>query len=1083
MIGVELLYELKRIFRNNVFKLFTIFSIVGIITIQYTWINFTLLHVPFVKWYSFWLPWSYKGLPFTIPYMNAFLFNIVQVLFIIFICSDDLSQKHKRTLEAIYCRPISNIEISLGRNLGKIISISLLNLITLGIAFVTNILYSSYALNGLLYIFYWITLTLPTSVFTLGLSILLSRRIKHQAIFISLVLSIIGVTTLLLANWQHGLLDPLARTIPNVFSDIIGHINLGNYLSQRLMILLLGLSLLFISVIFYSRPENSKNTWKKISLVGYLLLVLSIIPAWAYISRFNANRELQEYYKSLQNNYPQNIVDHIVIQRISLHEEKKGFKATSQLQITRLVSSSESLILYLNPELHVDSLNCNNTPVKYTRNGQIIITNMHLSIGDTVNLHMNYHGCIDDNICYLNTPKKQQEQNNKNCIGVYSLGTKSSFDLEIYKLYPPESLWYPTCIIPSRSSLQAKDFTRYTLNVYHKEGRTVISQGIPQKFGDNKTIFNHSHDLPAISLCIGNYNQKTITVDSTRYNLYYFPEHEYLLKGFSNTTESLIKGRIRETKQYLEYTEGTPSKALILRGERDTKYDRVQKYPYQWLHLVESPVAFYVHPSDQNEGERHYYGVVFFPESLITSKNFNFQEQRNEMDEITQLSLIFGTSRSCLLASGSCSINPSMRGCICFIFSKNYPFIHEAISLVCKEMSSLLDRQLTDNRKIKAINYLSRHSLQEAIESNLPPSFLKDIIYLKTAELKSLIASHINFNKFETFYYDFLFRHFHECVQLKTFIKEAQTSIHLQLEPILDKWYKSNHLASFVIKDYCLFYSNSSRRYLYSFKVFNQGEADGIIISNDYQTWLIPVGKAVEIKSWKNDKSNALSLNYLSMPLTQNLPDLLYLKTDTSPNTHSDTIAGIQNLDPSIFEQDSTEIIVDNEDSGFRIKEKETWLTFSRTKNKEHTYGYNQCADGWSLLIDQKYYGNPIQSALVIGIGKGYHEVEWCTLLPEDGEYEVFYYYSPYTEYSKEVLADERNFIINNGTNKHELRIELDPDVKGWISLGIYQFKKNQTAKVSLSDNGNINRYIRLPLKKSRPRIIADAIKWKKITI
>ena len=102
MIGVEFLYEMKRIFRNNIFRLFILFSVVGVITMQYTWINLTMLHLPHIRLYDCWIPWSYKGLPFAMPFMNAFLFNFVQVVFVIFICSNDLCVRSRETVEALY---------------------------------------------------------------------------------------------------------------------------------------------------------------------------------------------------------------------------------------------------------------------------------------------------------------------------------------------------------------------------------------------------------------------------------------------------------------------------------------------------------------------------------------------------------------------------------------------------------------------------------------------------------------------------------------------------------------------------------------------------------------------------------------------------------------------------------------------------------------------------------------------------------------------------------------------------------------------------------------------------------------------
>lgn len=147
---------------------------------------------------------------------------------------------------------------------------------------------------------------------------------------------------------------------------------------------------------------------------------------------------------------------------------------------------------------------------------------------------------------------------------------------------------------------------------------------------------------------------------------------------------------------------------------------------------------------------------------------------------------------------------------------------------------------------------------------------------MKTAELKALIALQVDLNEFEMFYRDFLLRHLFEEVQLSAFEQEVKDSLGLELAPILEKWYKSDRLASFVVKEckVCAIYHDI----FYSFKIFNQGEGDGVIITGDNQAWHIEAGAAVEIMSRKRMRRP----DYLFMPLACNLPDVLSLKRDNT---------------------------------------------------------------------------------------------------------------------------------------------------------------------------------------------------------
>lgn len=1057
---------------------------------QYTWINLTMLHLPHIRLYDCWIPWSYKGLPFAMPFMNAFLFNFVQVVFVIFICSNDLCVRSRETVEALYVRPVSNVKIVMGRNAGKLVAVTLLNFLSMGGALFFNILYSGYAFNGSLYLFYWLTLTFPTLVFILGLSNWLGQVVKHQGLFILLVLSIVGAGILFLATRLEGFLDPFAREIPNVFSDITGHAGIVNYLLQRITIFLIGIVFIFLTVGFYPRLDNSVNTRKKTGvLVGGLLLVL-MIPVVTFINRHDARWEQQAFCKSLQDRYGGVLVDHVVSQRIVLQEETHGFHAESWMRITRLTSSDSSLVLFLNPGLEVDALEQDGIPVTYSRTGQVLVTDLHLVEKDTVNLHVTYHGHIDGSVVCSDLPRESRGRElSKRLGGMYRSGTRTVLDLENYKSYSPASLWYPTCVIPSTSFLQVKDFTCYSLTVRHREGATVISQGIPEELKNDETIFHHAHALPGINLCIGNYNCRTIRVDSIRYNVYYFPGHEYFFERFGKVDDNVLVERIREIKQDIEYHKGNLSGAVVWGGEkRDRKYDRVERYPYEWLYLVETPISLYFFLGDQGEGERESCGLVSLPENLLTSFFWGYEEQECREDDSDLVFCSFLGDQECgLLASGPCSVSSALRGNTCFIASGKYPFIHETMSRVCKDIESLLTFTLDDNRKVNVINYLSKHSLQNAIESKLPSSLLNDIFIMKTAELKALIALQVDLNEFEMFYRDFLLRHLFEEVQLSAFEQEVKDSLGLELAPILEKWYKSDRLASFVVKEckVCAIYHDI----FYSFKIFNQGEGDGVIITGDNQAWHIEAGAAVEIMSRKRMRRP----DYLFMPLACNLPDVLSLKRDnTLP--YLDTLAKTIEMDPREFALDSTEIIVDNEDPGFRIVKNDLLEKIFPFKNKGtgKKYGSVSRSGRWELLIDKKYFGNPIKSALVIGIGEGKHRVEWHTSLPDDGEYEVLYYYFPGKEYHSNKFADKesrshefvdnkRYFIVDDGVFEHKLEVELDPDGGEWISLGVFHFPKGRDVKVVLSDEGDINRYVRHAyLGLSSPKVVADAVKWKK---
>lgn len=104
------------------------------------------------------------------------------------------------------------------------------------------------------------------------------------------------------------------------------------------------------------------------------------------------------------------------------------------------------------------------------------------------------------------------------------------------------------------------NFTRYSLEVEYAPHLTAISQGEIIKKGNGKTCFHFTHDMPGISLCIGEYTKKEIIIDSTRLALYCLPSHEYVLEKYENESEKIAKNlqynkHILENKECIQTTE------------------------------------------------------------------------------------------------------------------------------------------------------------------------------------------------------------------------------------------------------------------------------------------------------------------------------------------------------------------------------------------------------------------------------------------------------------------------------------------------------------------------------------------------
>lgn len=189
-------------------------------------------------------------------------------------------------------------------------------------------------------------------------------------------------------------------------------------------------------------------------------------------------------------------------------------------------------------------------------------------------------------------------------------------------------------------------------------------------------------------------------------------------------------------------------------------------------------------------------------------------------------------------------------------------------------------------------------------------------------------------------------------------------------------------------------------------------------------------------------------------------------------------------LDTSLFytKKEKEEIIVDNEDSGFRlVKAKDNFITslFQKGENDKRYYNIF-IEDAWLPVISKSFYGFPIRSALykaaLYGAGSGKQKVEWNVVLPQEGKYEVFFYYTEYLwnwkGWGPQVKELSRYYSVFDGKKEYEVTPTLTEEDDGsWVSLGVYDFSRK--AKVTLSD--------RVPDSEIQQTLVADAVKWVRV--
>ena len=1074
---IESLYGYKYTYRNIIFRIFAFLAIIGLAIFQYTPLSQINDYDSINDWFRYPMDWTSIALPSSIAFKSAYYFNIIQLIFIIGFIPNDLKTSKWKAMDVFHARPQSNSEIVTGNFIGKLLVFVMINCLWFLFSIIINIAFYPGSFKLSYYFFYLITLTFPSLVYFLGLSYLVTRFIHNQGLCAIVLFLLLGGISIWGGEIFNGLLDPYAREFPNMFSDFIGHVGLRNYLLQRSCILLTGIICLSLSIIYYPRIPNNKATARNcLFIVGILFSVVGGMMLFyhsEYKTTDTSRKLFVQVYEDCRDCPKAKITKHNLHVKNSTNN---SISVHSQMNLVNRNACPIPIILFLNPGLKINSVEINGEPVNFRRTQQVIFLNKELIAGETCNISIDYEGKIDNNICFLDVSPERYHPTDANNYGIYHFGYMPTFCEKEYKLLTPECLWYPVCDAPySLFGCRNVCFTRYSLKVEHDPHLVAISQGEINENVPGETSFILDHDIPGITLCIGKYEKRVLMIDSTRLQFYYFPGHEHIVDKYDLQEEEL-QGKLSFTKMRLEMQECIKAgKYTSNFFENRSIVDPVHQYPYRWLTLLEVPCNFYSFPSlTQLTGEREQGGIFFIPEKIYPLKEYACQI-RTDIEGYGSIDCL-DSDFEMLMGEGGCDIKPVLRGKTSFIFSKEYPIINNVLGYISSEGFS---QRSFSNKDYHIIEYLKNKSLKDALnDHSLTYDDVKNIIRKKSIELQMRIILHIRKKElFDQFYSDFLSENLFKETNWDEFCKQFQQTLHVNLDSLVRNWYYTDQLPLFEIKDARMIKvhqeENAPSDILYSFKVFNKSDVSGIIITGDYQKWIIPPHEGKEIRTYCQSE---YAPDYIGMPLAQNLPGTIQMKTENIENVHIDTGTGIFDLDSSAFFQGENihEIIVDNEDLGFRVVKAEDFhisSLFRKEKSISEKYQDFFREDKWQPTINEGFYGFPIRSALYKLAGSGLQKVEWNVQLPRAGEYEVYFYYAPLFNMDPKL---EFHYTVFDGKKEHEVIAEVNKGEEGWISLGIFEFSKN--AKVILSDRDRKNNPNGTPQE-----LIADAIKWVKL--
>ena len=1103
-------YEMRTLLRSWFFRIFAGLFIIGLSIFN------VVLNLE-----SSGAPWIYRAIDASIPYASLIILNLGQAIVAVFLASEFMKNDRKNdTVEVIYARSMSNGDYIMGKTFGILLVFFILNLMILALGIGLSFIGSTTSRSIMPLLIYPLIISLPTLTYILGLSFFVMLLFKNQAITFIVILGYIAVSVFYLNQKAYHIFDFIAYYVPMMHSSFGGFGNLKEILVHRGIYLFMGISFIFFTVYRLNRLPQSKWFVSLPLVFAVVFMTIAGLFSWKYIDDIQSTQSYKEQVIALNNRYFK--YPKLAITRYDIEVMHQGDKINANAKIVFCNRDSfriDTLLFSLNPELIISELMVDGAKVGFTRQLQIVKLKNKFSLmpGDSLVMDMKYSGSIDERVCFVDL--NYQEAKDYFYVDVFNVRKRYAWITDDFVCLTPSSLWYPVSGVGYASKkplYYSSSLAQYSLKVTTVRGLTAISQGKSKSLNNGKYEFTSNEPLPSISLLIGNYIKYSVTADSVSFNLFTRQGNQYFEPYFKNIKDTM-RVILRELKQEYEKNSGIT-------------------YPFSNFSLVEVPVQFaldnhvWAFASDAVQPE-----MILYPEKGVTmlETDFRFRHYREERnakrnnEETSPKELQVRMFKQFVRQNffrkpdGQTEYDGLITGTTYSVFPCYFLFSTLLQSDKWPELTigfaSYLNDRNSGGSNVRR-NFWDDLSSEEWIILKLKESTLEqlvnatvsgDINALKTDELQKIVLAkgrqffdilESKYGKatFDTIVNQLIADNKHKVVSFAQMVKVFQGNLGTNLEQELDKWYSGKDLPGFIVSDINTYKVIRDEKTLYQVKfvVSNSEKADGFFVVNielkdtkrgqNKDSWELDEVKADFSRKYFIPANSARELGFVfnTEParmgiytfISQNLPNTLIFDYSGFDELRKVPVVDtILVYDPGTKNQDKSETIVDNEDSGFSIVQADDQPFLKRLVHKKDKKEKHYTAirvwnppSQWLPSLRTEFYGKYIHSGVYTQGGLGNTKVVWQTNLPAKATYDVYCYIAKMNMFrGRKPPRTDYNFLVSHDEGIQQVTLNYNELEKGWNLLGTY-YISGDTARVEMTN------------KSTGQLIYADAVKWVK---
>lgn len=1058
--------------------------------------------------------WAIRAIPSAIPYFNLLILNVAQAVIAVFLASDFLKRDKKLdTTEVIYMRSMTNGEYVIGKTLGNMQVFMILNIAAVILALVFNALTQATSIDWVSYGIYLLLISIPTLVFIMGLSFLLMSVIRNQAITFVLILGYIGITLFLLQAKFYYIFDYMAFNIPMLSSDIVGFGNLNVILIHRGIYFGLGAGFIFLTIFLLKRLPQSEG-------MTYVSLILSIILisgagylGYQHIHTFQAKEDLRAEIVDLNNKYVDEIIPSVISNKLDIEHQGETLKGISDLTVLNDKNQAlNKLIFNLNAGLDVKDVKLNGNTVPFLRDKHLIIIsdNVNLQPGDSAKVKFDYEGTIDEDYCYLDIDEETRQE--KYGQFVLNVDKRYAFVTPEYVLLTREANWYPNTGV-TYSSKNVKwnhpHFVKFSLKVKTQPGLQAVSQGDVKELSAGEFSFENNTPLTQLSLSIGHYKQKSVTVKDFKYGVWYIDGHDYfgsLFPESKDTLPNIINERFEDFKRTYNLDCSAQSLSLVEVPAQFKTYQRM------WTSIQEA-----IQPEQ-----------VLIPEKAYTFREGDFEKQKDRVGrwgrnqgEMTDMDKELRVMEQFLrrfteesdedrnFSRGQMTMTQKANPYFIFpmlynfqnnITSDRWPITNRVFEAYLKSQSVDMRSVFMSNMNGESEDVLANIALQDQTFEQILADpdqidIVDNVIKLKGDYLFSLIQWKAGQKEFEEFLTRLLNNNKFKNITFEDFDQQLEESFGIDLVPVMDKWFTEKSLPGYLISPYSAVKvkSGDAMKTMVGLKITNFSDTEGLVKLSFRMGGGGGPGRGGPGMGGGDDVID--NLIFLEAHQTKDLsylldgdPRMVILNTMTSkniPQTMMEFFRDVQEdpkakpyegetvSDTPVQLKQPNEIVVDNEDPEFTVTHTKEISLLERLivneDEKEERYsGVNwwRPATTWTAITNTDLYGAYVRSGYYVKGGEGDQVATWNVPIPNAGYYDLYYHLYKMRPRGRDGQEEKGNynFTIYAEDGPEEAALDVTSAENGWVHLGSYYFMPD-TAKIELSNKTQLR------------MVFADAVK------